>query len=152
MARTRAVWTRSRVSLQGSSPRGLFCEPLCALGSSLGPKRLLLCWRLPALPCLFLLLLREKALLVGAEGLWGSERAGAEGGIPSLGLPHGLPGAVGLFELIYVPGVESPCFAYLPSFPRCQEGAKQQKSVLGLSPLPRSHFLTPMGAPVYLQH
>lgn len=97
-------------------------------------------------------------MLVGAEGLWGSERAGAEGGHPSLGLPHGLPGAVGLFELIYVPGVESPCFAYLPSFPRCQEGAKQQKSVLGLSPLPRSYFLgpwyspAPMGARVYLQH
>lgn len=60
-------------------------------------------------------------------------------GHPSLGLPHGLLRAADRFEFIYVPGVESPCFAYSTSFPRCQEGAKQQKFMFTLSPLPLSH-------------
>lgn len=68
----------------------------------------------------------------------GPSEGRSQRGHPS-GLPHGLLKAVDLFELIYVPGVESLCFAYSTSFPRCQEGAKQQKFIFTLSPFPFSH-------------
>lgn len=60
-------------------------------------------------------------------------------GRPSLGLPHGLLEAVDLFELIYVPGAESPCLLIQPASHAARKVLSSRNSY---SPSPLSLSLT----------
>lgn len=101
-----------------------------------------------------LLLFRETKSSPGLSGTkeW---RGNGPRVLPFFRLLHRLLRAGMRFELTYVPGVESSCFAYSISFPRCQRGAKQYKFIFPFSPtLPLYPWYSPMpaGANIYLQH